>query len=133
MKAFLKETSDLILLNEDFTSIKPNVTQVVEFKRSNWSDRSYPNSLLGVIALIRQTLLDANWYSKANSIIDKFPEENEPIQFNPALLTLADFKENNRPFLFMTNEEHAAIRALNISKEYNLTPWILEAVMNIEE
>ena len=25
----------------------------------------------------------------------------------------------------MTNEEHAAIRALNISKEYNLTPWIL--------
>ena len=37
----------------------------------------------------------------------------------------ADFKENNRPFLFMTNEEHAAMRALNISKEYNLTPWIL--------
>ena len=124
-EGIFKGTSDLILLNEDFTSIKPNVTQVVEFKRSNWSDRSYPNSLLGVIALIRQTLLDANWYSKANSIIDKFPEENEPIQFNPALLTLADFKENNRPFLFMTNEEHAAMRALNISKEYNLTPWIL--------
>ena len=32
----------------------------------------------------------------------------------------------------MTNEEHAAMRALNISKEYNLTPGYLEAVMNMK-
>ena len=64
-KGIFKGQSDLILLDEEFTSLKPGVSQVLEFKSGGWSDRGYPNSLLGVIALIRQTFLDAEWYGRS--------------------------------------------------------------------
>ena len=124
-EGIFKGKSDLILLNKNYTSIKPNVAQLIEFKSGGWSDKGYPNSTLGVIALIRQTLLDAEWYGKATNLINKFPEENEPINFNPSLSEIEDYRKNRKPVLFMTKEEHAVLRALNISKEYNLNPWIL--------
>ena len=88
------------------------------------TDRGYPNSTLGVIALIRQTLLDSEWYGNATNLINKFPEENEPINFNPSLYEIDNYRKN-KAFLFMAKEEHEVLRALNISKEYNLNPWIL--------
>ena len=65
-------------------SVSKDLTQVLEFKTSGWSDRGYPNSLLGVVAAIRQTFLDAEWYNKSQNIIKEYPEENELIPFNPS-------------------------------------------------
>jgi imidazolonepropionase-like amidohydrolase len=124
-KGIFKGQTDLILLDEDFTSLKPSIAQVIEFKSGGWSDRSYPNSLLGVIALIRQTLLDAEWYGKSIDLIEEFPEQNEPIKYNPSLSQIDNFRKNQKPILFKAKEEHAVLRALNISKEYNLNPWIM--------
>ena len=124
-EGIFKGKSDLILLNKNFTSIKTNIAQIIEFKKGTWSDRTYPNSTLGVISLLRQTFLDAEWYGKAIDIINKFPEENKSINFHPSLSEIEKFRKDKRPILFMTNEEHAAIRALNISNEFNLNPWIL--------
>ena len=124
-EGIFKGKSDLILLNNNFTSIKPDIAQIIEFKSGSWSDRSYPNSLLGVIALIRQTLLDAEWYGKSIDLIKKFPEENESINYNPSLKEIEEFRKNRRPMLFIAKEEHAVLRSLNIASEYNLNPWIL--------
>ena len=124
-KGIFKGQTDLILLDEDFTSLKPSIAQVIEFKSGGWSDRSYPNSLLGVIALIRQTLLDSEWYGKSIDLIEEFPEQNEPIKYNPSLSQIDNFRKSQKPILFKAKEEHAVLRALNISKEYNLNPWIM--------
>ena len=43
------------------------------------------------------------------------------------LVELAKFKNQRLPFLFMTKEEHAALRALKISEEFNLNPWLLSS------
>jgi imidazolonepropionase-like amidohydrolase len=124
-KGILKGNSDLIILDNDFNSLSKNIAQVIEFKTGNWSDRTYPNSLLGVIALLRQTFMDAKWYMQSNQIIEKFPDMNEPIFKNPSLESLEDNIMNQKPVLFMTREEHGVIRSLNLSKEFNLKPWIL--------
>ncbi|MFL3007627.1 MAG: amidohydrolase family protein [Candidatus Neomarinimicrobiota bacterium] len=124
-EGIFKGKSDLVMLDNDFTSFKKDVAQIIEFKTTGWSDRSYPNSLLGVIAVIRQTLLDANWYQESIKIVEKYPEGNKLVPFHPSLSQLADFQLNRKPLLFMTKEEHGALRALKIADEFNLTPWLL--------
>lgn len=123
-KGIIKGNSDLIILNQSFNSLSENVAQVIEFKTQGWSDPGYPNSLLGVIALLRQTFMDAKWYKKSHEIIKQFPEENEPLHLNPSLEALEKNVLDKKPVLFMTGEEHGAIRSLKISEEFNLTPWI---------
>jgi imidazolonepropionase-like amidohydrolase len=126
-KGIIKGTSDLILLDENYNSLSQDVAQVIEYKTSKWSDKIYPNSLLGVIALLRQTFLDANWYVKSNAIINNFPELNKPLHKNKSLEILGKNIEDKKPTLFITKEEHSAIRSLNIAKEFNLKPWILSS------
>ncbi|MBH10509.1 MAG: amidohydrolase [Candidatus Marinimicrobia bacterium] len=124
-KGIIKGQSDLVILSKNPISISESVAQIIEFKASRWSDREYPNSLLGTIALIRQTIIDCEWYENARIIANKFPAENEPIKYNSSLEALEKFRSNRLPMLFMTKDEHEAIRALNISDEFNLNPWIL--------
>ena len=77
-KGIFKGKSDLVVLNDEMISVAKDVTELIEFKTTGWSDNGYPNSLLGVIAVIRQTLLDADWYQRSLELIKKYPEENEP-------------------------------------------------------
>ena len=111
-KGIIKGNSDLIVLDNNFNSLSKNIAQVIEFKTGSWSDRTYPNSLLGVIALLRQTFTDAQWYMQSNQIIEKFPEMNEPIFKNSSLESLLDNITNQKPVLFMTNEEHGVLLSL---------------------
>ena len=122
-----KGKSDLVVLNDEMISVAKDVTELIEFKTTGWSDGGYPNSLLGVIAVIRQTLLDADWYQRSSDIFNKYPEDNEPIALNHSLAELARFKSQRLPFLFMTKEEHAALRALKIAEEFSLNPWLLSS------
>ncbi len=123
-KGIFKGKSDLVVLNDTYVSVAKNVAQVMSFKTGGWGD-GYPHSLLGIIAFMRQSLLDAEWFGESMNILEKYPDENEPIPLNPSLEALEDFRANRRPMLFMTKEEHGALRALNISREFNLNPWIL--------
>jgi len=124
-KGIFKGKTDLVVLNDEMVSVAKDVSQLIEFKTTGWSDRGYPNSLLGVIAVIRQTFMDADWYQRSIEVIKDYPEENEPLPLNPSLLELANFKNERRPVLFMTNEEHGALRSLKIAEEFNLNPWLL--------
>ena len=123
-KGLFKGKSDLVILKDKNLSVSKDVAQIMSFKTDGWGV-PYPHSLLGIIAFIRQSLLDAEWYGKSTAIVNKYPDENEPIPLNPGLAALEEFRANNRPMLFMTKEEHGALRALNITKEFNLNPWIL--------
>ena len=122
-KGIFKGKSDLVILNNKNVSVAKDVAQIMTFKTGGWGE-PYPHSLLGIIAFIRQSLLDAKWYGKSTEIIQKFPEENEPIPLNPSLAALEKFRANHRPMLFKTREEHGVLRALKIANEFNLNPWI---------
>ena len=124
-KGIFKGKSDLIVLNDKTLSLARDVAQIIEFKSGTWSERTYPNSLLGVIAVIRQTFLDASWYGKSDEIVKKYPQENEPIPYNPSLLELSKFQSSRSPIMFVTKEEHGALRSLKIAEEFNLNIWLL--------
>ena len=125
-KGIFKGKSDLVVLNKENVSVSKDVAQVMTFKTGGWGE-PYPHSLLGIIAFIRQSLYDAEWFGKSTAIVEKYPDENEPIPLNPGLAALEIFRANHRPMLFMTQEEHGALRALNIAHEFNLNPWILSS------
>ncbi len=62
----LRGTSALVLLTEENPNelvLKPDVFQHVSFETAPAADRLYPSSLMGIIAAVRQTFLDARHYA----------------------------------------------------------------------
>ena len=69
------------------------------------SQQQYPSSLMGSIALVRQTLNDANWYEQAYGQ----QAANGPVEFNAALESLADIE--SRGIIFKVEDEKSLLRA----------------------
>ena len=99
-------------------------SQAVGFEYGSWNDPTYPNSLLGAVALIRQTFYDADWYKEAWKIYDRFPEENNQPEEDRGLAALGDHWERKGAFLFETDEELAILRAGKIGSEFDATVWL---------
>ena len=45
--------------------LRPDLVQTVGFQRTFQLGGSYPNSSMGTLALMKQTLMDADWYIRA--------------------------------------------------------------------
>jgi len=115
----------IINLKDKPVPIKSSVAQVIDFRYRAKGKRTYPRSLLGVIAHIRQTFYDSEWYLKAQEIFEKYPAENEPLSSNISLEGLGMSRTLNKPFIFVTANENYSEKAMNIANEFNLTTWIL--------
>ncbi|MCH8538666.1 MAG: amidohydrolase family protein [Alkalimonas sp.] len=86
------------------------------------STQSYPSSLMGSMALIRQTLSDAHWYASAYGKADvRF--HNEPIEFNAALAALGRLSEQG--VLFETTNERSLLRAHQLLAEFDIDDAVL--------
>ena len=67
----IRGTSSLVALVEDAnnpnkTVVKNNTAQYLGFSKSKQTRQSYPSSIMGMTALLRQTYADASWYEKGN-------------------------------------------------------------------
>jgi len=80
---------------------------------------AYPASLMGVIALVRQTLLDAEWYQKALEVYRKKPSLQRP-ETNEPLAALKDVPRGGRPTVIETSDDLDFLRAQTIGKEFGL-------------
>jgi len=118
-------SSGLVQLGQIPKVLSNNVAQVVEYAAGGWGAKEYPTSLLGAIAFIRQGFLDADWYSKSQGILAKYPDGNEPIQADRSLEELSIAKRNKQPFVFRTGNELYIDRSSNIADEFELDLWIL--------
>jgi imidazolonepropionase-like amidohydrolase len=67
----IRGTGILVALNPEGTEggriISDRSAQYLSFDKSVLSRQSYPTSIMGAMALIRQSYMDADWYSKGNS------------------------------------------------------------------
>ena len=118
-------SSGLVQLGQIPKVLSNNVAQVVEYAAGGWGAKEYPTSLLGAIAFIRQGFLDADWYSKSQGILAKYPDGNEPIQADRSLEELSIAKRNKQPFVFRTGNELYIDRSSNIDDEFELNLWIM--------
>jgi imidazolonepropionase-like amidohydrolase len=102
------------------TMIRPDVTQHLAFDRG--SARNYPRSLMGVIALIRQTLLDTEWYREARAFDRK--ADDPQLEYNVSLDQLATTIDDRQPIIFESRGVLDHLRALEIAREFELDIWI---------
>lgn len=88
--------------------------------RKGVSRQSYPSSLMGAIALIRQTFLDASWYAEVQKARKTRPGM-PPVETNLALEALnAQLKAGIRHFFAVENWQNV-LRAARIADEFGLT------------
>lgn len=80
-------------------------------------DRVYPNSPMGAYALVRQTLLDAQWYEKARSVWEADRSQPRPEQ-NDALAALVPAARGKMPLFVDAPDELYTLRAMRLGEEF---------------
>ena len=93
--------------NESYRIISQKVAEHFSFSRSLKSNQSYPSSVMGSIALIRQLYHDSEWYSQG-------------VANNKDLAIEALIENRELPKIFDANDKLNVLRAAKLSKELNL-------------
>ena len=103
--------------------LRPDLTQSVGFQRSLQLGGSYPNSSMGTIALMKQTLMDAEWYIRAWDAYESSGRAFLPPETSEALAALEDVVQGNQPVLFETSSEEEYLRAHKLAADFGVDPW----------
>jgi len=112
-------TGSLVALNN-----APNCPKIISnsisnhfgFTRSSGSAQSYPNSLMGMMALLRQMYYDLDWYKKGNS---------ETIDLSLEALA----KNEKLVQIFASDDKLNSLRAAKIGNEFNIN-YVLKGFGN---
>ena len=103
---------------ENFELVKEKVAAFYSFSKGT-STQDYPGSLMGCIALIRQTYLDAAWY------------KNKPTTEGTNLSLQAWLDNQSLPQIFdIGNDKYNALRANKIAKEFGVN-YILKGTNDL--
>lgn len=114
-RGIVRGTSALVALAEDDPNelvLKPDVFQHVAFESHEEGEREYPGSLMGAIAVVRQSFLDAAW--QAGAADRKRPE------YNPSLDALAPAAAGKMRVLFEPGSALMVDRAARVARELKL-------------
>lgn len=80
---------------------------------------AYPNSLMGVVAFVRQTFIDAQYYASAQERAARTRGVRLP--FDPALEALQPAVSGRSPVVFRADSVREIDRALRIAEEFKLS------------
>src|ERR1051325_4858387 len=95
----------------------PAAMQLSFNPRPAWT---FPDSLMGVIAYIRQTLMDAQQHTAARAVYDRNPTGLRRPDDNPSLEALQPVLSRTMPVVFVADSEEMIRRAQRIAAEFNL-------------
>jgi len=99
--------------------IKRRTASVVSFHVAGNFFSGYPNSLMGIIAFIRQTWIDADWYRRAWESFNKNSVQQRP-ETNNDLAALGDAVQGRQPVFMDANDDLSFLRAARIGREFSL-------------
>jgi imidazolonepropionase-like amidohydrolase len=83
----------------------------------------YPRTLMGIIAHLRQTLLDAGHYARMLAAYEQHPAGRRPPR-DPALAALQPVLDRRLPVIFEVDTKDNIHRALDLCAEFNLKPTL---------
>jgi len=124
-KGILRGTGVVTSTHEDVRarrSYEARLPMVASFDRGGWGGDG-PGSLMGAIALARQTLMDARWYAAANAAAQRNGLEAPARRDDLAAVEAASL--GMRPILFDTDDVKDAVRAGALADELDLDIWVL--------
>jgi imidazolonepropionase-like amidohydrolase len=87
----------------------------------------YPSSLMGTIAFIRQSFLDADYYAACQAQYQKVLKGMKRPEYDPFLEALVPFVKEKKPVIFQCNNLEDIKRALKIIDEFKLNALLSHA------
>jgi len=103
--------------------LRPDVVQAVAVRTPRrWND--YPDSLMGAVALFRQTLLDARWHRQAHAAFRANPAQERPL-YDASLAALEPAAFGEMPVAFETTSVLDELRCERLAKELGLRAWLV--------
>ena len=120
-------TSVLINLGEGSASsnlLARNVAQHVSIQPGRGTDRGYPGSLMGAVALTRQTLNDARWHRNAQRAYRSDSRQARP-EINTALAALDRAAHGEERIVFETDDVLDTLRVAQVVAEFGLDAWVV--------
>ncbi|MGH2567765.1 MAG: amidohydrolase family protein, partial [Bacteroidota bacterium] len=123
VRGIFRGSSALVNLGEGAASglvVKRNAAQHVAFEQIGGFTAAYPNSLMGIIAMIRQTWYDTEWYRKAHESYATNPAGQQRPETNRSLAALQDALQKRQAVVMNVNDELNFLRAAKIGKEFSL-------------
>jgi len=102
--------------------IRPNVAQHIAFSsgRGFGGGGGYPGSLMGVFAVLRQELIDAQRYKELKAAYAKNARNMQRVEFDPSLESLLPALGGQQPVVMAANSQREIERALDLGKEFGL-------------
>jgi imidazolonepropionase-like amidohydrolase len=112
-RGIFRGSSGVVLLSDENPNaavVKDGTFQFISFETSGRDGGGYPASLMGVLALVRQTFYDAQFYDAHLG----------SVEFQPALAALKEPLKGAMPVLFEPRSALMVDRATRIAKEFGL-------------
>lgn len=111
-----------VLLNLNGEKAEPMVVKNSVALHINFTTKRgrYPSSLMGTIAYIRQSFLDAEYYANCRTLYDKTMKGIKRPEYDPFLEALVPFVRDKRLIIFQCNNLEDIKRALAIIDEFKL-------------
>ncbi|MDB6025932.1 MAG: amidohydrolase [Verrucomicrobiales bacterium] len=120
-KGILRGSSAFVQLSDvdpNRAMLKPNVAQHVVFDNEGRKDMAYPESLMGIISVVRQTFFDAQHYATARDFYNK--NGGKRPEFNPALQALQLAISKSVPVVFEPDSALMVDRAARVARELHV-------------
>ncbi|MGA4579905.1 amidohydrolase family protein [Limisphaera sp. VF-2] len=128
-EGILRGQSALVLLGDGDPNrliLRADVFQHLAFEPGRRGDRrEFPASLMGVLAVWRQTMLDAQHYREAWQRFARSPEKTRRPEFNPALEALGPLWEGRQRLVIEPGSVLMAHRALRLAAQFGLEPVLV--------
>ena len=118
-----------VLLNLNGEDVDPMVIKNPFALHINFTTErgSYPSSLMGTMALLRQSLLDTQHYSLHKSIFSRSPKGTKRPEYDPFLEALVPFVMEKKPVVFNCENQEDIKRALRLIEEFKLNGYLAGA------
>ena len=100
--------------------LRPDVFQHIAFDTHDNDDATFPGSLMGVIAAVRQSFFDAQFYQLDHADYARHPAGRSRPEYNPALEALGPALDQKMPVLFEPGSVLMDDRAARVAAELGL-------------
>ena len=126
----LKGTSAIVLLDEPTETRKPRILNPLAYAAASLQTNrgGYPNSEMGAIALLRQSLADGRWYARCQATVAATPALAAAAP-QPSRVLAALARQRDLPLWFDTRNELQALRAAAVATEFGRTAVLVGSGM----
>lgn len=107
----------------NLATLRPDASLVISLETAR---QTYPGSLMGAIAVIRQSFLDAAWYRDAHTAAARAPGVERP-ETNVSFEAMQPAIAGVQPVTFVADEMLEVLRAAKIAAEASVTARIVGA------